>query len=64
MNKDRLTWFNGFDFVVIQLNNCVLIGDKGYLSQQYQQDLFETSNIKVETPMRNNNANFKPFPRR
>ena len=46
-----------------QLSNCVLIGDKGYLSQQYQQDLFETSNIKVETPMRNNNANFKPFPK-
>lgn len=46
-----------------QLNNCILIGDKGYLSQQYQQDLFETSNIKVETPMRKNNANFKPFPK-
>jgi len=46
-----------------QLNNCILIGDKGYLSQQYQQDLFESSNIKIETPMRNNNANFKPFPK-
>jgi len=46
-----------------QLNNCVLIGDKGYLSQHYQQDLFKTSNIKIETPMRNNNVNFKPFPK-
>ena len=46
-----------------QLNNCVLIGDKGYLSQQYQQDLFESSNIKMETPMRNNAVNFKPFPK-
>ena len=44
-----------------QLNNCVLIGDKGYLSQHYQQDLFETSAIKVETPMRKNQINFKPF---
>lgn len=25
-----------------QLNNCILIGYKGYLSQQYQQDLFKT----------------------
>jgi len=30
-----------------QLNNCILIGDKGYLSQQYQQDLLESSNIKI-----------------
>ena len=39
----------------------MLIGDKGYLSQHYQQDLFETSAIKVETPMRKNQLNFKPF---
>jgi len=44
-----------------QLDNCVLIGDKGYLSQHYQQDLFETSAIKIETPMRKNQLNFKPF---
>jgi predicted ATPase len=41
----------------------MLIGDKDYLSQQYQQDLFESSNIKFQTPMRNNNANFKLFPK-
>ncbi|MGL1958848.1 MAG: hypothetical protein OCD00_16220 [Colwellia sp.] len=45
------------------INNGIIIGDKGYLSQQYQQDLFETSNIKTEAPMRKNNANFKPFPK-
>jgi len=49
------------DDVKHQLANCVLIGDKGYLSQHYQQDLFETSAIKVETPMRKNQLNFKPF---
>ncbi len=43
-----------------QLSNCVLIGDKGYLSQQYQHDLFETSNIKIETTMLISN----PFPKR
>ena len=46
-----------------QLNNCILIGDKGYLSKQYQQDLFETSTIKIETPMRSNSVHFKPFPK-
>ncbi len=49
------------DDVKHQLANCVLIGDKGYLSQHYQQDLFETSAIKVETPMRKNQLYFKPF---
>ncbi len=45
-----------------QLDNCVLIGDKGYLSQHYQRDLFETAAIKIETPMRKNQINYKPFP--
>lgn len=49
------------DDIKHQLTNCVLIGDKGYLSQHYQQDLFETSAIRIETPMRKNQLNFKPF---
>jgi len=28
-----------------QLSNCVLLGDKGYLSKSYQIDLFETAKI-------------------
>lgn len=63
ISKASVHDINYLNDVKHQLNNCVLIGDKGYLSQQYQQDLFETSNIKIETPMRNNNANFKPFPK-
>jgi virulence-associated protein VapD len=63
ISKASVHDINYFNDVKHQLNNYVLIGDKGYLSQQYQQDLFETSNIKIETPMRNNNANFKPFPK-
>jgi hypothetical protein len=27
----------------IQLSNCVFVGDKGYLSRLYQQDLFDTT---------------------
>ncbi|WP_338027486.1 IS982 family transposase [Colwellia maritima] len=63
ISKTSVHDINYLNDVKHQLNNCILIGDKGYLSQQYQQDLFESSNIKIETPMRNNNTNFKPFPK-
>ena len=42
-----------------QFNNCVVIGDKGYLSADYQLDLFENSQIKLEIPMRKNQKEFK-----
>ena len=44
-----------------QFNHCVLIGDKGYLSREYQADLFETSAIRLETPNRKNQVSHKPF---
>lgn len=42
-----------------QLSDCVLIGDKGYLSSSLQLDLFHTANIHLETPMRSNQKNYK-----
>jgi hypothetical protein len=42
-----------------QLSDCVLLGDKGYLSAQWQLDLFETVNIKLETPMRRNQHGYQ-----
>ncbi len=45
-----------------QLSNCVLLGDKGYLSKVQQLDLFETAKIKLETPMRINQKNYKKQP--
>lgn len=45
-----------------QINNCTLIGDRGYLSAEIQLDLFETCNIKLNTPMRNNQNNYKKQP--
>lgn len=45
-----------------QINNCVLLGDKGYLSINKQIDLFESANIKLETPMRKNQINYRKQP--
>lgn len=45
-----------------QLSDCVLLGDKGYLSSKYQLDLFETANIKLETPKRVNQKEYKSQP--
>jgi hypothetical protein len=45
-----------------QISDCVLLGDKGYLSSTLQLDLFETANIKLETPMRINQIGYKKQP--
>lgn len=42
-----------------QMTNCVLFGYIGYLSSTMQLYLFETANIKLETPMRINQVNYK-----
>ena len=42
-----------------QFNNCTIIGDKGYLSADYQLDLFESKQIQLEIPMRKNQTNYK-----
>lgn len=45
-----------------QLKNCTILADKGYLSADYQLDLFRTHNIKLEVPMRSNQKNYKEQP--
>jgi len=45
-----------------QLSDCVLLGDKGYLSKTQQLDLFDTAKIRLETPMRINQKNYKRQP--
>lgn len=47
--------------VQTQISNCLLVGDKGYLSYQWQQDLFETAAIELTTPMRKNQQDVKAF---
>ena len=43
------------------LKNCTLLGDRGYISTDYQIDLFTHSNINLSYPMRKNQHNFIPF---
>lgn len=45
-----------------QLSDCVLLGYKGYLSSNQQIDLFESVKIKLETPMRKNQKEYKKQP--
>jgi len=40
--------------------DCTILGDKGYLSIDYQRDLFEANQIKLEVPMRKNQHDYKP----
>ncbi len=40
-------------------SSCVLLGDKAYLSADYQLDLFISNNIRLEVPMRVNQRNYK-----
>lgn len=41
-------------------SDCTILADKGYLSIDYQLDLFETRNIRLEVPIRRNQHNYKP----
>lgn len=45
-----------------EFKDCIILGDKGYLSTDYQLDLFTNCNIKLEIPMRKNQNNFKKQP--
>ena len=37
-----------------KMSNATLVGDKGYISKEEKIDLFETCNIRLETPKRSN----------
>jgi hypothetical protein len=37
-----------------KMSNAILVGDKGYISKEVKIDLFESCNIKLETPNRSN----------
>jgi len=41
-----------------EISNCTLLGDMGYLSANVQLNLFETTNINLQTPMRKNQIGY------
>jgi ribosomal protein S30 len=43
-----------------QMSDCVLLGGKGYLSSEIQLDLFESVNVRLETPKRKNQKDYRP----
>ena len=46
--------------IKLQLSDCVILADKGYLSSTIQLDLFNEVNIQLETPKRKNQKDYKP----
>ena len=42
-----------------QMSDCLLLGDRGYVSATCQLDLFESARITLETPMRTNQHNYR-----
>lgn len=45
-----------------EFSHCVLLGDKAYLSNPLQLDLFEHHNLKVFTPKRRNQPDYDKYP--
>ena len=43
------------------LQNCLLIGDRGYISKEFQVDLFNYSRINLSVPMRKNQHDLVAF---
>ena len=41
-------------------SNCMIVGDKGYISKQQQINLFESSGIELEVPLRSNQKGQEP----
>ena len=48
--------------IKMQISDCTLIGDRGYLSAEIQLNLFKTCNITLNTPMRGNQKDYKEQP--
>jgi len=41
---------------------CTLLADKGYLSATHQLDLFTSCQVNLQTPLRSNQKDYKPYP--
>jgi hypothetical protein len=48
--------------IKVQLSDCTILGDRGYLSAEIQLDLFQSVKINLQTPMRKNQLAYKEQP--
>ncbi len=62
ITKDEVHDIHFLKNIKQQVADCVVLGDRGYVSETIQLDLFQSANIKLETPKRRNQKNFKPQP--
>jgi len=62
LSKGSIADIHYLQDVRASLSNCTIIGDKGYLSANVQQDLFQTNRIKLYTPKRSNQPNYQKYP--
>ncbi|MCR9183345.1 MAG: transposase [Flavobacteriaceae bacterium] len=61
-NRRRRKLASSLKDIKMQISNCTLIGDRGYLSAEIQLNLFESCNITLNTPRRSNQSNYKKQP--
>src|SRR5699024_6769036 len=45
------------------LRDCLLLSDKGYLSAQGQLELFARKGLDLQTPLRQNQRDWRPYPK-
>lgn len=62
ITKPEVHYINFLKNIKQQMSNCVILGDRGYLSESIQLDLFQTVKIQLETPKRINQKNYEPQP--
>lgn len=43
-----------------EYSDCMMLGDKGYISAEVQQNLFDVARIRLEVPYRLNQKNWRP----
>jgi hypothetical protein len=62
LRKDSVHDINYLKDIKHQTSDCTLIGYRSCLSAEIKLKLLETCNIKLNTPMRNNQNNYKKQP--
>src|SRR5690606_38345979 len=45
-----------------QISDCALLGDRGHISDSIQLDLFQSVNVKLDTPKKSNQKDYRPHP--